>query len=215
MGVNSPVSSAYRSNTTYHVTTRAIGNLRPFASDEQKAELLDRFARHLVPRETFDSWGRPHVKLHSEVKPITFNVMDNHLHKIAHQFSRDGLTRLMARVMAPQARSFNKATGWRGKVFAPFAATPFEELIDPTQIRDMVAYVELNDPVQQFETPFAGYQALIGNLQCEWFDGEMLLGIFGGMDGFREHMNRRGPAIVSRKLIERGIDPRRYPFRPI
>ncbi|MFT4049071.1 MAG: hypothetical protein QM648_04445 [Solirubrobacterales bacterium] len=215
MAVNSPHISSYRANHTYHNTSRAIGNLKPFATDEQKQGLLDQFGHHLDPRESFDDWGRPHTKLHNEVRPITFNVMDNHLHKIAHQYSKDGITKLMRRVLAPQAKVFNSATNWRGAVFERFAATPFEELIDPTQIKDMVAYVELNNPILQFETPFAGYQALIGNLHCPWFDGELLLGIFGGVDGFKEHMNRRGPSIVRRKLIEWGLDPRRYPYRPI
>lgn len=215
MTVNSPHASTYRRNFTYHLTSRAIGNLRPFASDAQKQELLDRFTHHLDPSESFDDWGRPHTKLHREIRPITFNVMDNHLHKIAHQLSKDGLTKLMHRVMAPQARAFNRDTGWRGKVFEPFAATPFEELIDPTQIKDMVAYVELNDPIQQFDAPYAGYQALIGNVSYAWFDRDYVLGIFGGLDSYKEHMNRRGPSIVRRKLIEWGISPRKHPYRPI
>lgn len=207
--------STYTPNTSYHATVRAIGNLKPFATRDQKEELLGRFANHLSPIETFDDWGRPHTKLHREVSVIAFNPMANHLHNLAHQRTRDGLQKLMSRVIAAQARSFNRRTDWRGKVFSGFGAVPFQESVDPTQIRDMVAYIELNDPIRQFETPFTSYQALIGNEQRDWYDGSIVLGVFGGMDGYREFMNRRGPSIVRRKLFEWGIDPRRHPYRPI
>ena len=210
-----PGRNHFVANTTYHSTIRAVGNLQPFKRPEQKAELLDRFGNHLSREPTHSRWGRPYLKLHGEVKSLAFNPMNNHLHRVDHQLTVDGITKLMSRVMAKQAESFNKQSGWRGTVFSPFHATPFEEQVDPTQIKDMIAYVELNDPVQQFETPFASYQVIVGNLECAWFDPEYALGVFGGMDGFREHMNRRGPWIVRRKLIDWGIDPRKHPYRPI
>lgn len=206
---------AFVANTTHHITTRAVGNLQPFKRPGQKAELLDRFGNHLSPEPTHNPWGRPYLKLSDEVKSLAFNPMDNHLHHVAHQFTTDGITRLMSRVMARQAESFNKQSGWRGTVFSPFNATPFVEHHDPTQIKDMIAYVELNNPIQQFETPFASYQVVAGNLKCDWYDPDYVLGVFGGIDGYREHMNRRGPGIVRRKLIDWRIDPRRYPYRPI
>jgi hypothetical protein len=210
-----PGRNRFAANTTYHSTARAVGNLQPFKKPSQKAELLDRFGNHLSPEPTFNQWRRPYMKLNDEVRTLAFNPMNNHLHNVSHQFSSDGITRLMSRVLARQADSFNKQTGWRGKVFAPFHATPFEETHDPTQIKDMIAYVELNDPIQQFETPFASYQVIAGNLECDWYDPQFVLGVFGGLDGYREYMNRRGPAIVRRKLIEWGISPRRYPFKEI
>lgn len=205
----------FQANRTYHVTTRGIGNLKPFASHAQKAELLERIGNHLSVEPLCNQWGRPYTKLTDQISTLSFNVMDNHLHDVMHQLRADAITRLMSRVMARQADSFNQSTGWRGKVFSPFNATPFEELIDPTQIKDMVAYVELNDPIQQFEAPFASYQVMIGNLRCDWFDPAKVLGVFGGTEEICEHMNRRGPAIVRRKLIDWGINPQRHPFRPI
>lgn len=213
--ISSTGITKFQKNRTYHVTSRAIGSLRPFATPDQKAELLERIGCHLGAEPTHNQWGRPYRKLGHLIDTISFNVMDNHLHDVAHQHSATAVSGLMARVMARQARSFNAQTGWRGKVFSPFNATPFEELIDPTQIKDMVAYVELNDPVQQFETPFASYQVMIGNLRCDWYDPAVVLGVFGGVESYCEFMNRRGPAIVRRKLIDWGINPKRHPYRPI
>ena len=79
MAINSPHISTFTPNTTYHLTSRAIGDLKPFASDDQKRELLERYDNHLNPKETHDAWGRPHVKLHDEVRIGCFNVMDNHI----------------------------------------------------------------------------------------------------------------------------------------
>ncbi|MGK2879106.1 MAG: hypothetical protein ACSLFF_11130 [Solirubrobacterales bacterium] len=210
-----PGRNSFVANKSYHSTARAIGNLQPFKTAAQKAELLDRFGNHLSHEPVLNPWGKPYLKLNDEVKTLAFNPMNNHLHNISHQLSNDGITKLMSRVMAKQAASFNKQSGWRGSVFSPFHAKPFEESLDPTQIKDMIAYVELNDPIQQFETPFASYQVIAGNLKCDWYDPEFVLGVFGGMDGYCEYMNRRGPAIVRRKLIESGISPRRYPFKGI
>lgn len=205
----------FQANRTYHTTSRAIGNLKPFTTDAQKAELLDRFGFHLSEEPTANRWGRPYEKFVDQIKGVSFNVMDNHLHKIDHQLTADAIPRLMQRVLTWQARSYNRTASWRGKVFSPFASRPFEELIDPTQIRDMVAYVELNNPILQFETPFSSFQVMTGNLRCDWLDPSVAIAAFGGVDGYCEHMNRRGPSIVRNKLIEWGIRPRRYPYRPI
>lgn len=207
--------STFVAATSYHATLRAIGNLRPFATDRQKEALLERFSMHLSERETFDDWGRPHKKLFNEVKVISFNPMDNHLHNLAHQISRLGLQSFMSRIASGHAREFNRDTGWRGKVFSPFNAKPFEEFADPTQIRDMIAYIELNDPIKQLETPYTSHQAIVGNVSYDWYDPQIALNVFGGFDNYCEFINRRGPAIVARKLIERGISPRKHPFRPI
>jgi REP element-mobilizing transposase RayT len=216
MAIISPTGiDRFQPNRTYHVTARAIGNLKPFKKDWQKAELLDRFGNHLAPEPTHNQWGRPYKKLINQVESVSFNVMDNHLHDIVHQLTKDAITQLMSRVMARQAESFNRSNRWRGKVFSPFNATPFEELIDPTQIKDMVAYVELNDPIRQFETPYASFQVMTGNLKCDWYDPMTVIGVFGGIENYCEFMNRRGPSIVKRKLFEWGIDSRKYPFRKI
>lgn len=207
--------STYTPDTTYHATMRAIGNLRPFLSDAQKERLLDRFAMHLSPEETFDTFGRPHTKLHRELKVISFNPMDNHLHNLAHQRTRDGLQKFMSRLSSGVAREFNRDQRWRGQVFSSFAAKPFQEFADPTQIRDMIAYIELNDPIKQLETPYTSHQAIVGNVSYDWYDPQIALNVFGGFDNYCEFINRRGPAIVARKLIERGISPRKHPFRPI
>jgi len=213
--ISSTGITSFQPNRTYHLTARALGNLQPFKDRKHKAELLDRFANHLAPEPTHNQWGRPYRKLSNEIDTISFNVMDNHLHDVVHQRRKDAITQLMSRVMARQADAFNKATGWRGKVFSPFNASPFEELIDPTQIRDMVAYVELNNPIEQFETPFASFQVMTGQLACDWYDPEVVLGVFGGVESYCEYMNRRGPSIVKRKLFEWGIPAVRRPYRPI
>lgn len=216
MAIISPTGiDKFLANRTYHATSRATGKLRPFAGDEQKSELLDRFGFHLAPEPTHNQWGRPYTKLTDEISTVSFNVMDNHLHNVLHQQTVDAITRLMSRVMARQADSYNRDTGWRGRVFEPFNATAFEELFDPTQLKDMVAYVELNNPILQFETPFASFQVMTGQLRCDWYDPNVALRAFAGIDRYCEHMNRRGPAIVRRKLFEWGIDWRKHPYRPI
>ena len=89
-----------KANTGYHTTTRAHGNLKPFKRARDKAELLDRFGHHLSREPTHNRWRRPYLKLDDEVKAISFNVMDNHLHNAMHQYSPDGIRKLMSRVMA-------------------------------------------------------------------------------------------------------------------
>lgn len=55
----------------------------------------------------------------------------------------------------------------------------------------------------------------MGELTIDWLDTESTLKIFGGIDGYVRYMDRNGPAILRRKLEEKGMNPHRYRYRPI
>jgi hypothetical protein len=203
-------------NTTFHVTSHGVRDLKILGKPRHKAEFLQHLANHLSPTPTTNASRRPHLKLYDQVQLLAYCIMDNHFHLVLHQFSANGMISLLLRVVASYARNFNRleAKG-RGPVFdGRYAAKPLDEL-DPDYAKHMIAYVQLNDSIQQLDNPFASHQVIGLRRRCDWVDREAALRIFGGRAGYREFMNRGGPAIVESKLIKWGIDPARHPYRPI
>lgn len=204
-------------NTSFHVTTHGISDFRPFATDQHKAELLQRFRQHLCRQRTVDKSRRPHVKLFDDVCVLAFCVLDNHLHLVLHQFAPDGMRRLMQRALGSYGRFINREMGGRrGAVFdGRYAAVQIDELRGAEQLRNAIAYTLLNDPILQLDNPHCSHGILSGERTSDWVDREQVLAIFGGWDAYRDYMNRRGPDIVKRKLTKWGVDPARHPYRPI
>ncbi len=202
-------------NSTFHVTVHGIHRIKVFGSEHEKSELLARFRNHLSPERTVDASRRPHFKLTESVAVLAFCVLDNHLHLVLHQFSSDGIRQLMSRVLSSYGRHFNRERGWRGPVFdGRYAAKQLDEA-DPDYLKNMIAYVELNDSILQFDNPFSSHRVICGDRACSWLDVDRTLRVFGGIAGYREHMNRVGPSIVRKKLITAGVNPDLHPYRPI
>lgn len=155
------------------------------------------------------------MKLFDEVIVLAFCILDNHVHLVLHQFTADGIRKLMSRVLASYARDFNRQMNWRGPVFDGRYSAKRVDATDIDYLKNMIAYVELNDPIQQFDNPFSSHSVLSGQRACSWLDQERTMAIFGGVDGYRNHMNRVGPAIVKRKIERLGLAPEKFPYRPI
>lgn len=203
-------------NTGFHVTSHGISDFKPFPTARFKAELLQRFRNHLSRERTVDASRRSHTKLFDEVCVLAYCVLDNHLHVVLHQYTADGMRRLIHRVLSSYGRFINREIGRRGAVFdGRYAAVEIDELRGADQIKNAIAYTLLNDPVLQLDNPFCSHDVLSGKRNCDWIDRDQVLGIFGGWEAYRQYINRRGPEIVRRKFLERGIDPARHPYRPI
>lgn len=200
-------------NQTFHVTARAAGNLQPFLSDVFKREFLSRFDWYLGSTVFWDAARKPYEKLVDEVAVLGYCVMDNHFHLIVHQFTSNGMERLMRRVQTSYAKFFIKHSYWRGPVFqGRYAADP---LRDPDHLREMLGYAILNHPIKQLDNQFCSNAIHVGERPAGWVRNDLALGVFGGVTGYRDYMNRTGPARVESKLREWRIDPAEYPYRPI
>lgn len=202
-------------NRSFHVTTHGISNFKPFRKDQQKEELLQRFRQHLTRKRTVDASRRPHTKLFDEVCVLAYCVLDNHLHVVLHQFTDSGMRRLIQRVLGSYGRYINRELNRRGPVFdARYAAVEIEELRGADQLKSAIAYTLLNDPIKQLDNPHCSHSILSGERSCDWIDRDQVLAIFGGWEGYRDYMNRRGPEIIRRKLQAWGVDPALNPYRP-
>lgn len=203
-------------NSTFHVTAHGVGDLKIFEHARDKAEFLARLSQHLSPVPTTDAFRRPHVKLHDEVIALAYCVMDTHFHLMLHQITATGMSALMHRVLSSYGRYFNREhRRGRGPVFdGRYAARPLDES-SSDHAKHMVAYIELNNPVLQFDNPFGSHVVIGGRQSSSWLEREKTLAIFGGRQGYRAYMNRRGPGLVSDKLSAWGIDPQLHPYRPI
>ncbi len=200
-------------NTSFHVTARGVGNLRPFRRIADKHDFLARFAWYLSEKRYVAASGRPYDKLFDEVAVLAFCILDNHFHLILHQFTDNGMERLMRRVLCGFGRSFNARSDWHGPVFdGRYAANP---LIHPDHLRESIAYTILNDPIAQLENEFCSNAIMLGDQTSSWLRRDLALGVFDGVKGYCDYMNRTGPRRVSSKLRSWNIDPTLHPYRPI
>lgn len=198
---------------TFHVTMRGVGTLRPFFRNVDKEDLLDRFRWYLSEQEVRDGKRRAYTKLYREVAVLAFCVLDNHFHLILHQFTANGMERLMRRVLTGYGRTYNANHPWKGPVFdARYAADPIHT---PRHLREGLAYTILNNPIEQLGYDYSSNAMMLGERSSSWLRTDLALGAFGDRDSYREFMNRTGPARVERKLRRWGIDPSEHPYRPI
>lgn len=202
-------------NQTFHVTSRGITGVKPFANSTLKGEFLSRLEKYLSPTVWHDASRRPYEKLFDEVAVLAFCVLDNHYHLVLHQFTADGMRKLMSRVLVGHAKMFNNSQipRRRGPIFdGRYAADP---LRDSDHLREMIGYTVLNDPMLQLDNKFCSNAHHLGERQSTWLRNDLTIGVFGGTDGYREYMNRTGPKRVSNKLRRWGVDPTDHPYRPI
>lgn len=197
----------------HHVTLHSAAGTKTFASRRNKNEYLSRIANYLDPRDARDSSRHRYDKLVGEVSPLTFCLLDDHLHLPMIDVSGQGMSKLMHRVNTGFASYFNQAHDRRGPAFdAPFAAKP---IADADHARATIAYTNLNHVSEQLDYEFCGHKAMMGAASIAWLDVGAALDLFGGRAGYVRYMNRNGPAIIRRKLEEKGMDPLRFRYRPI
>ena len=198
---------------SYHVTLHSASMTKAFATTQNKVEYISRLANYLSPREARDSSRHKYPKLREEVTALTFCLLDDHLHLPVIDLSGSGMTKLMHRVNTGFSAYFNRAHGRRGPLFdAPFAAKP---VADRDHARAVIAYTHLDHVAEQLDYEFCGHRALMGEVTIDWIDTDSTLKIFGGIDGYIRYMDRNGPAILRRKLEEKGMNPHRFRYRPI
>ncbi len=207
------IKPKHAANQTFHVTSRGAGNLKPFARRTDKQEFLDRLARYLSKNVVVDAARRPYEKLFDEVAVLAYCVLDTHFHLILHQFTDDGMERLMRRVLTSYGRYHVKVSGWRGPTFQGRYGADIAQ--GPDHLREMLGYTILNDPIQQLGHEFSSNAIMLGERTSTWLRSDLALGVFGGVEGYRSYMNRTGPARVASKLKRWGIDPADRPYRPI
>jgi REP element-mobilizing transposase RayT len=176
-------------------------------------EFLARFRNHLSPKPYRDSSRRAYVKLHDQVSLLAFCLMSNHFHLVIHQRDAHGMENLMRRTLTSYGIYYTNRYNWRGTIFdARYAAKP---ILDVEHAKSAIAYVHLNDPIQQLDYEFSSHSLMLGEADWDWIDTTAALNIFGGVDAYKSFLDRRGPKIIEDKLIEKRIDPAIHPYRPI
>jgi hypothetical protein len=201
------------SNRTFHVTAHGVGDTKVFRSPQDKREFLTRYRNYLSPQVYRNSARRKYAKLHDQVSLLSYCLVDNHFHEVVHQNTPNGMANLLARTQAAYVRYFNDTHGRKGPLFdARYAAQPIN---DADHAKFAIAYVHLNEPFAQLDYPYSSHAFYTGERSADWLDHEAGLAIFGGYDNYKQFLNRAGPSIIRRKIEARGLDPKRYPYRPL
>ncbi len=200
-------------DTAFHVLNRGVAGTQIFRSSIDHAEFLNCFRRYLDPARETDSSRRPYRKLHDSVGLFAYALMMNHFHLVVLQKCGGGLPALMHPAMTGYSRCFNDRHERRGPLFeSRYSARPAETDFD---LRFMIVYLHLNDPIRQLEHEWTSHRLYIGDQSSSWVDIERGLALFGGINGYVRFMDRQGPRIVSRKLAKIGLLDPDFAYRPI
>jgi REP element-mobilizing transposase RayT len=195
------------------VTNQGVAKMPIFRDTRDMHEFLARFRNYLSPQRYVDSTRRPYVKLCDDVSLIGYCLMWNHFHLIFHQHTPNGMSELMRRAPVAYARYFNLRHGRQGPMFrSRFTAKPITTI---EHAQSTIAYVHLNEVFDQLDYEFSSHKLFTGEKSCDWIDSERGLGVFGGLDGYKSFLNRRGPRLVAGKLQEMGLPADHSPYRPI
>lgn len=197
----------------FHVTAHAVGRENLFRADVDKREFIGRFRNYLDPDDFRNSSRHGYEKLHDEVAMVTFGLIDNHFHLIMQEIVRGALRNLMHRTQTSYARYYNDKYEGRGRLFdRPFKPTP---IVDSAHAKRAIAYVHLNDVIEQLDYPFTGHRLFTRQDHVPWIKSETGLQLYGGVNGYKAYLNEEGPDIIDRKLKKAGLCRVTYKFRPI
>lgn len=196
------------SNSTFHLTCRAIDDLHVFADRQDKREFLNRFERHLSSREFRDRYRRPFPKYREGVRLFGFGVLDNHFHLLLHQFAAEGIRRLMRSVMVSYGRYFNDRYSRTGPIFQ--SAFQSRMIADAEHAKRSIAYVHLNHEVERERYEFCSHDYYVGRRRCDWLDSAMGLRVFGGRAAYLAYMDRNADRLLDEKRKRREHDSKRH-----
>jgi putative transposase len=195
------------------VTNRGVAKMPIFRDRHDMHEFLAKFRNYLSPQRYVDSSRRAYPKLGEQISLLAYCLMPNHFHLVLHQHCERGMHELMRRAPVAYSRYFNLRHRRDGPLFkARYAAKPIETL---EHAKSTLAYVHLNEPFQQLDYEYSTHGLYVARASRDWIDVERGLGVFGGIEGYRSFLNRRGPGLVGDKLEELGLPRDHTPYRPI
>lgn len=169
----------------YHVYNRTKDGSRMFRDEADKRRFVEIFSRYLEEGRSSDEGARRFASLFFGVRVLTFALMPNHFHLIVFQLTPGTMEDLMQRSLTAYVRYYNDRYGLSGPLFAGEYRADIK--VDRRSQLNAIAYVNDNHPAK-CECDFCGgrYYREANLSWPRWLDIERGLGIFGGVEAYRE-----------------------------
>ena len=181
----------YVENGFYHVYNRGVEKRRIFLDDQDYRVFLQLLKFYLEPNlnpekhPLTDLTGfspariRPITTLHQEVELNCYCLMPNHFHLLVKQRSRDGMKKLLLRLLTTYSMYFNRRHERVGHLFqGPYKAA----LVDnDNYLLHLSRYIHQNPTLTKGflgEYPYSSYPIYIGEKKADWLNTEPILSLF-------------------------------------
>jgi len=171
----------------HHIMVRGINKSKIFADDQDKTRFLERLGLAVAE---------------GQCSVYGWVLMDNHVH-ILFKSGRDGISRVMRKVLTWYAQYFNRRHGRTGHLFE----NRYKSILcdEDNYLLALVRYIHLNPvrakmvtTIEQLDRyPWTGHRAVVGKTAYAWMDINAVLSQFGA---------RKKKAITAyRRFIQEGM----------
>ena len=177
----------YVENGYYHLYNRGVDKRDIFLDEQDCVVFLHYLRMYLSPVEELLEGNRLgsriqrliSLNLSKEIDLLSFSLMPNHIHFQVKQYTRDGITKLMRRVITSYVMYFNKkykrvGTLFQGIYKAAFIRSEWHHLhlsryihLNPIKVRSPVNFMN-----------FSSYPYYLRKKQVSWIKPEEILSYF-------------------------------------
>jgi len=175
---------AYLEGGYYHIYNRGVENREIFLDDRDYKVFLYYLKQYLAPIEETIFIGKiQHTNLSSEIDLLSFCLMPNHFHLQIKQKNKDGITKLMRRLLTNYAMYFNKRYQRNGTLFQGIYKAVL--INSDSQLLHLSRYIHLNPYELEkrsfkklVDYPYSSYGDYLGVRKSSWVKPQEILSFF-------------------------------------
>lgn len=203
----------YQPNGVYHIYSRAWEGREVFKDDEDYKMFLGWMKKYLLPVKMEAAVGykteRPYrlrrkqnMNLVGEIEVWAYCLIPNHFHLLIKQNGGRGIVKFMRRMMTGFVMEYNRKYKRRGMLWDGTyraAGVGEAEVVEATRhihLNPVSRAVRRFGPVETVtgsapgEYLYSSYGSYVGGRKEEWVKTERVLELAGGMDKYRELVER-------------------------
>lgn len=174
-------------NGYYHIYNRGVEKRNIFLDEQDCGVFLHYLKNYLIPIDELKQEYFTHKQfiklsfynLSKEIKLLAFALMSNHFHLLIKQESRDGITKLMRRVITSYVMYFNQKYKRVGSLFQSIYKAVLVE--NEEQLLHLSRYIHLN-PIKNKTSlnylNYSSYPYYLGQKSASWIDKQIILNYF-------------------------------------
>lgn len=181
------IVKSYIENGYYHIYNRGVEKRAIFLDEQDCSVFLYYLRTYLLPLEELKKMSEQNTRLlrflpqnlSSEIDLLAFALMPNHIHLQIRQHTKDGIVKLMRRLLTSYVMYFNK----KYKRVGPLFQDKYKGVLIESEpyLLHLSRYIHLNSidlttPVNFAD--FSSYPYYLGRKQASWVKPQEILGYF-------------------------------------
>lgn len=173
----------------YHIYNRGVEKRAIFIDNQDTAVFLHYLKLYLSPLTELEKMSRDNPKsrlrrfliknLSQEIELLAFSLMPNHIHLLVKQHSKDGITKLMRRLLTSYVMYFNRKYKRIGSLFQSRYKAAL--VLKDEYLLHLSRYIHLNPLAIKSSlnfNEFSSYHYYLGKKQANWIKPYEILDYF-------------------------------------